>query len=258
MRASQFAHIFLPGSSFLEKEGTFTNAERRISRVRQVMRPRAGHADWQITQMLSNALGHSMHYGHPSEIMAEIASLTPSFSGVSYEKLDRLGSIQWPCDARHPDGTVVMHSETFTRGLGQFMVTEYVPTEERVNAEYPLILTTGRILSQYNVGTQTRRTANLLWHDQDLVEIHPHDAEERGIGANDWVRLQSRSGATLMRVQITDRVPPGVVYTTFHFPESGANILTTENSDWATNCPEYKVTAVQLTRVKPPAQAVPQ
>jgi len=153
---------------------------------------------------------------------------------------------------------VVMHSETFTRGLGQFMVTEYVPTEERVNAEYPLILTTGRILSQYNVGTQTRRTANLLWHDQDLVEIHPHDAEERGIGANDWVRLQSRSGATLMRVQITDRVPPGVVYTTFHFPESGANILTTENSDWATNCPEYKVTAVQLTRVKPPAQAVPQ
>jgi formate dehydrogenase major subunit len=257
-QTSQFAHIFLPGSSFLEKEGTFTNAERRISRVRQVMRPRAGHADWQITQMLSNALGHSMHYGHPSEIMAEIASLTPSFSGVSYEKLDRLGSIQWPCDARHPDGTVVMHSETFTRGLGQFMVTEYVPTEERVNAEYPLILTTGRILSQYNVGTQTRRTANLLWHDQDLVEIHPHDAEERGIGANDWVRLQSRSGATLMRVQITDRVPPGVVYTTFHFPESGANILTTENSDWATNCPEYKVTAVQLTRVKPPAQAVPQ
>jgi formate dehydrogenase major subunit len=246
---AKFAHVFLPGSSFLEKNGTFTNAERRISPVRRVTPPLGGKEDWEITVDLSNALGYPMHYKHPSEIMDEIARLTPTFTGVTYEKLDRLGSIQWPCNADHPDGTPVMHADTFVRGKGRFLLTEYVATTERVNREYPLILTTGRILSQYNVGAQTRRTANVDWHEEDRLEIHPHDAEERGIKEGDWVGIVSRAGETTLRALITERVQPGVVYTTFHHPESGANVITTENSDWATNCPEYKVTAVQVMPV---------
>jgi formate dehydrogenase major subunit len=251
---AKYAHVFLPGSSFLEKDGTFTNAERRISRVRKVMPPLAGMADWEVTVALSNALGYPMHYGHPSDIMDEIARLTPTFQGVSYERLDALGSIQWPCNEAHPNGTPIMHVEEFVRGKGRFMVTRYVPTDERVNARYPLILTTGRILSQYNVGAQTRRTENVQWHSEDRIEIHPQDAEDRGIREDDWVGVSSRAGETVLRATITERVAPGVVYTTFHFPESGANVITTDNSDWATNCPEYKVTAVQAVRVDQPSE----
>jgi formate dehydrogenase major subunit len=250
---SQFAHVFLPGSSFLEKDGTFTNAERRISRVRKIIEPLAGLADWQATMGLSNALGYPMRYTHPSQIMDEIAALTPTFAGVSYEKLDRLGSIQWPCNDKAPDGTPTMHVGAFVRGKGKFYVTAYVPTHERTSSRFPLLLTTGRVLTQYNVGAQTRRTANLAWHSEDRLELHPHDAEARGIEHGDWVGVTSRAGDTVLRVEITDRVAPGVVYTTFHFPESGANLITTENSDWATNCPEYKVTAVQVVKVAQPA-----
>ena len=252
---AKYAHVFLPGASFLEKDGTFTNAERRISRVRKVMPPRAGLADWQAVMQVCQALGHAMHYDHPSQIMDEIARTTPSFTGVSYEKLDRLGSIQWPCNEQAPEGTPVMHIDGFTRGKGRFVVTEYVPTEERSTARFPLLLTTGRILSQYNVGTQTRRTANQQWHEADLLEIHPHDAELRGIRAGDRVRVMSRSGATELRADITDRVAPGVVYTTFHHPDTQINVVTTDNSDWATNCPEYKVTAVQVLPTNGPAAA---
>ena len=251
---AKYAHVFLPGSSFLEKDGTFTNAERRISRVRKVVEPRAGYADWEITVLLSNALGYPMHYQYPSEIMAEIAALTPTFTGVSFEKLDRLGSIQWPCNAEAPDGTPTMHIDHFVRGKGKFFVTEYVPTSERSTSRFPLLLTTGRVLSQYNVGAQTRRTQNVVWHDEDRLEIHPHDAETRGVESGDWLGVASRAGETVLRAVVTDRVQPGVVYTTFHFPESGANVVTTENSDWATNCPEYKVTAVQVVKVTQPSE----
>jgi formate dehydrogenase major subunit len=246
---AKFAHVFLPGSSFLEKNGTFTNAERRISPVRKVMEPLAGYEDWEATQLLSNAMGYPMSYSHPREIMDEIARLTPTFAGVTYEKLDELGSIQWPCNEQAEHGTPTMHVEEFVRGKGLFRVTPYVATDERTTSKYPLLLTTGRILSQYNVGAQTRRTANLKWHDEDVLEIHPHDAEQRGIEEGDWVGLKSRAGETVLRAVITERVQPGVVYTTFHHPESGANVVTTDNSDWATNCPEYKVTAVQAYKV---------
>jgi formate dehydrogenase major subunit len=249
---ARFAHVFLPGSSFLEKDGTFTNAERRISRVRKVLEPRAGLADWEITVRLSNALGYPMNYRHPQEIMAEIAALTPTFTGVTYEKLDRLGSIQWPCNDKAPEGTPTMHVGEFVRGKGKFYTTEYVPTRERTTSRFPLILTTGRVLTQYNVGAQTRRTPNVKWHDEDRLEIHPHDAEVRGIAQGDWVGVASRAGETVLRANVTERVQPGVVYTTFHFPESGANVVTTEISDWATNCPEYKVTAVELVKVNQP------
>jgi formate dehydrogenase major subunit len=250
---AKFAHVFLPGASFLEKDGTFINAERRISPVRKVMPPLSGKADWEATIAFADALGCRMDYRHPSQVMDEIARLTPTFNGVSYEKLDRLGSIQWPCNEAAPLGTETMHVDTFVRGKGYFALTEYVPTDERANRRFPLLLTTGRILSQYNVGAQTRRTANTAWHTEDVLEIHPHDAEERGIAENDWVGIQSRVGNTVLRAQLSERVKPGVVYTTFHHPVSGANVVTTDNSDWATNCPEYKVTAVQASKVSQPS-----
>ena len=251
---ANYAHIFLPGSTFLEKDGTFTNAERRIQRVRKVMTPRNGLADWEVTIRLAKAMGFEMSYSHPSEIMDEIAALTPTFSGVSFAKLDELGSVQWPCNEKAPEGTPVMHIDGFVRGKGKFVVTEYVPTDERTGPRYPLLLTTGRILSQYNVGAQTRRTDNIIWHEEDRLEIHPHDAEQRGVRDGDWVRLASRAGETTLRALITERVAPGVVYTTFHHPDTQANVITTEYSDWATNCPEYKVTAVQVSPSNGPSE----
>ncbi|MGH6817208.1 MAG: formate dehydrogenase subunit alpha [Methylovirgula sp.] len=251
---ANYAHVFLPGSTFLEKDGTFTNAERRIQMVRKVMAPKNGYEDWQITMLLSAALGFPMHYQHPSEIMDEIARVTPTFAGVSYKHLDEVGSIQWPCNDKAPDGTPTMHVGAFVRGKGKFVVTEYVPTDEKTGPRFPLLLTTGRILSQYNVGAQTRRTANVLWHEGDLLEIHPHDAEQRGIRDHDWVKIQSRAGETTLRAKITDRVAPGVVYTTFHHPLTQANVVTTDYSDWATNCPEYKVTAVQVSTSNGPSE----
>ncbi|WP_415234124.1 formate dehydrogenase subunit alpha [Pseudorhodobacter sp.] len=244
---ANYAHVFLPGSTFLEKDGTFTNAERRINRVRKVMAPRNGYADWEVTQLLARAMGANWAYTHPSQIMEEIAATTPSFANVSYALLEEKGSVQWPCNENAPEGTPLMHVDGFVRGKGRFIVTEYVATDEKTGPRFPLLLTTGRILSQYNVGAQTRRTANVVWHDQDLLEIHPHDAELRGITEGDFVKLASRSGETTLRAKITDRVSPGVVYTTFHHPDTQANVITTDFSDWATNCPEYKVTAVQVS-----------
>ena len=252
---ANYAHVFLPGTTFLEKDGTFTNAERRINRVRRVMQPLPGLADWEVTLRLAKALGVNIGtYAHPGEIMDEVARLTPSFAGVSYKRLDELGSIQWPCNAHAPEGTPVMHVDGFVRGMGRFMITEYVPTEERSGPRFPLLLTTGRILSQYNVGAQTRRTENSRWHQEDLLEIHPHDAEQRGVREADWVRIRSRAGETSLRARITDRVAPGVVYTTFHHPLTQANVITTDHSDWATNCPEYKVTAVQVSPSNGPSE----
>jgi len=245
---AKYAHVFFPGSSFLEKDGTFTNAERRINRVRQVMQPKSGLGDWEVTQRFSQALGYPMNYAHPSQIMDEIARLTPTFKGVSFKRLDEEGSLQWPVNEAAPNGTPLMHIDRFVRGKGKFMMTEFVPTEERTGPRFPLLLTTGRILSQYNVGAQTKRTMNSTWHEQDLLEIHPSDAENRGIRDGDLVALHSRAGETALRALVSERMQPGVVYTTFHHAISGANVVTTDNSDWATNCPEYKVTAVEVRR----------
>ena len=251
---ANYAHVFLPGSTFLEKDGTFTNAERRINRVREVMAPKAGMADWEVTQALANAMGAGWNYTHPSQIMEEIAATTPSFAGVDYAVLEEKGSVQWPCNEANPEGTPLMHVDGFVRGKGRFILTEYVATDERTGPRFPLLLTTGRILSQYNVGAQTRRTENTVWHEEDVLEIHPHDAETRGIKEGDYVKLASRSGETSLRAKITDRVSPGVVYTTFHHPQTQANVITTDFSDWATNCPEYKVTAVQVSQSNGPTE----
>jgi formate dehydrogenase major subunit len=246
---AKFAHVFFPGTAFLEKDGTFTNAERRINRVRPVMPPKTGLSEWEAVCRLATALGYPMSYANAAEIMDEIASLTPTFAGVSFAHLDRVGSVQWPCTAATPLGTRIMHEEQFVRGKGRFLITQYVPTDEKSNRKFPLLLTTGRTLTQYNVGTQTRRTHNSTWHSEDVLEIHPHDAEVRGIGTGDGVLLSSRKGAITLHATVTERVPPGVVYTTFHHPEAAANVITTEFSDWATNCPEYKVTAVDVRPV---------
>ncbi|HTV90396.1 MAG TPA: formate dehydrogenase subunit alpha [Stellaceae bacterium] len=250
---ARYAHVFLPGSTFLEKDGTFINAERRIGIVRKVMQPKNGYADWEITQLIARAMGKDWDYTHPSQIMDEIARLTPTFAGVSFERVAK-ESLQWPVNDKAPDGTPIMHVGTFVRGKGNFLITEYVPTDEKTGPRYPLLLTTGRILSQYNVGAQTRRTANTVWHEEDRLEIHPHDAEDRGIRDGDWVLLRSRAGETSLRAKITDRVAPGVVYTTFHHPDTQANVITTDYSDWATNCPEYKVTAVQVSPSNGPSK----
>jgi formate dehydrogenase major subunit len=251
---ANYAHVFLPGSTFLEKDGTFTNAERRINRVRKVMTPRNGYADWEVTQKMAQAIGLKWTYTHPSQIMDEIDATTPSFAGVSYDYLEKNGSVQWPCNEKHPNGSPIMHTDGFVRGRGKFIRTEYVATDERTGPRFPLLLTTGRILSQYNVGAQTRRTENTVWHAEDRLEIHPHDAEQRGIKDGDWIKLASRSGDTSLRALITDRVAPGVVYTTFHHPDTQANVITTDFSDWATNCPEYKVTAVQVSPSNGPTE----
>ncbi|MFM8542514.1 MAG: formate dehydrogenase subunit alpha, partial [Chakrabartia sp.] len=251
---ANYAHIFLPGSTFLEKNGTFTNAERRIQPVRKVMSPLNGFEDWEVTQKLAQALGLDWDYTHPSQIMDEVARLTPSFAGVSFDRLDEEGSLQWPVNESAPNGSPIMHIDGFVRGKGKFVVTDYVPTDERTGPRFPLLLTTGRILSQYNVGAQTRRTDNVVWHEEDVLEIHPVDAENRGVKSGDWVRLASRAGETTLRASVTDRVAPGVVYTTFHHPLTQANVVTTDYSDWATNCPEYKVTAVQITPSNGPTQ----
>ena len=251
---ANYAHVFLPGSTFLEKDGTFTNAERRIQPVRRVMEPANGYEDWQVTQLLANAIGCDWNYTHASEILAEIARLTPTFAGVTWERVESGEPLQWPVNDKAPQGSPIMHVDGFVRGKGKFVVTEYVPTDERTGPRFPLLLTTGRILSQYNVGAQTRRTANVVWHEEDVLELHPTDAENRGLKSGDWARLASRAGETTLRVLVTDRVAPGVVYTTFHHPTTQANVVTTDNSDWATNCPEYKVTAVQVSPSNGPSE----
>ena len=249
-----YAHVFLPGCSFLEKDGTFTNAERRIQLIRKVMAPKNGYGDWEVTQLLARAMGLDWTYEHPSQIMDEIAALTPTFAKVSFKMLEEKGSVQWPCNDAAPDGTPTMHIDKFVRGKGRFMLTEYVPTDERVGPRFPLLLTTGRILSQYNVGAQTRRTANSTWHERDVLEIHPQDAEDRGVRDGDLIKLKSRAGAIALHAKISEKVAPGVVYTTFHHPDTQANVITTDYSDWATNCPEYKVTAVQVTLANGPTE----
>jgi formate dehydrogenase major subunit len=251
---ARFAHVFLPGTSFLEKDGTFTNAERRINRVRPVMAATTGKQEWEVVQEIAQAMGYPMRYDDTAQIMDEVALTTPTFAGVSHAHLDKVGSVQWPCNEAAPLGTPIMHAEKFVRGKGRFVETTYVPTRERSTRRFPLILTTGRILTQYNVGAQTRRTMNVTWHPEDVLDLHPYDAEERGIRDGDLVTLESRVGSTTLRAVISDRMPVGVCYTTFHHPVTGANVVTTEHSDWATNCPEYKVTAVQVSLAMAPGE----
>ncbi len=251
---ANYAHVFLPGSTFLEKDGTFTNAERRINRVRRVMTPKNGYADWEVTQKLAQAMGflelHPSVADHGRDRGDDHAELCRRLLRLS----GKMGSVQWPCNEKFPWGRRSCISTARRARQGQVHPHRICADGRRTGPRFPLLLTTGRILSQYNVGAQTRRTENVVWHEEDRLEIHPHDAEQRGVKDGDWIKLASRAGETTLRALITDRVAPGVVYTTFHHPNTQANVITTDFSDWATNCPEYKVTAVQVSPSNGPTE----
>ena len=247
---AKYAHLVLPGASFVEKDGTFTNGERRIQRVRKVVEPPAGiKSDWEAICEVATAMGTPMSYEHPSQIMDEIALQTPAMKGVSYEKLDEGFGLQWPVpEAGHP-GTVVMHTEKFPRGKAKFVPVEYMPPTEEPTEDYPFTLVTGRVLHHYNCGAQTRHSRLLDFVDTDVLEIHADDAAELGMKTGDIALLKSPRAQVTLPVVISDRVPPGTVFTTFHFPELNLNTLLSSSADDLSKCPEYKVSTVALSLV---------
>ena len=220
------------------------------------MTPRnGGYDDWEVTQLIANAIGLDWNYTHAEPDHGRDRRAHADVRGRQLREARRARLRAVAVQRRQPrPARRSCTSTAFANGKGKFVLTEYVPTDERTGPRYPLLLTTGRILSQYNVGAQTRRTDNVVWHQEDRLEINPHDAEQRGIKDGQWVRIASRAGETALRALVTDRVAPGVVYTTFHHPLTQANVITTDFSDWATNCPEYKVTAVQVSPAKGPTR----
>lgn len=252
----EYAHVVLPSASFAEKDGTFTNTERRIQRVRKALEP-PGQArqDWEIVCALAARMGRPMHYRHPSQIMAEIASLTPSYGGVSYERLEK-GGIQWPCPTADHPGTRFLHKDSFSRGRGRFHPTPFREPVEPPDAEYPFVLSTGRVLYHFHTATMTRQSAGLdeLYPGGD-IQVNPDDAAALGIGHGELIEVASRRGAIRAKVLLTDRVPRGMVYMPFHFREAPANVLTLDTLDPVARIPELKVCAVRLAKL--PAQAEP-
>jgi formate dehydrogenase major subunit len=245
------AHLVLPGASFLEKDGTFTNLERRIQRIRKVVEPPNGVLpDWRVVCEVSNRMGYSMPYRHPSEIMDEIARLTPMFAGVSYDRLDQHAGLQWPVPTATHEGTALMHQETFPKGKAHFVGVEYLPPGEAVSKEYPFVLTTGRILQHYNCGAQTRRTDILELVDTDVLEMHPVDVEALYLHDGEIVRVVSARGEALLPVVGSERVLRGHLFTSFHFPASTVNSLLSSSADESSKCPEYKVSAVRVEPIK--------
>jgi predicted molibdopterin-dependent oxidoreductase YjgC len=247
---ARLAHVVLPAAGALEKDGTFTNGERRVQRVRRVVDP-PGEArpDWEVICAVSNAMGVPMTYGHPSEIMGEIALLTPPLSGISYERLEEIG-LQWPVPDHEHGGTAVLHTQSFPRanGLARFAPVEYLPPGEESDADYPFVLVTGRVLRHYNAGTMTRRTRLAQVVDRDFLEMHPDDASANKLRDGDQVEVRSRRNAARLTLLISERGAPGTLFTSFHFPELGVNALLSSSSDLITRCPEYKVLAVGVTR----------
>ena len=246
---AKLAHLVIPGASFLEKDGTFTNLERRIQRIRKAVDPPDGVLpDWQVVSRVSTRMGYPMHYGHPSEIMDEMSQLTPMLAGVSYARLEHAEGLQWPVPSvRHP-GTPLMHRDGFPRGKARFVPVDYLPPGESPSDAYPFILVTGRILQHYNCGAQTRRTDILQMVDTDVLEIHSEDAKRLQIEDGETVRLVSaRSEATLPAV-VSDRVRTGELFTSFHFPSTNVNALLSSSADETSKCPEYKVSAVRIER----------
>ncbi|WP_447983703.1 universal stress protein [Nitrospira sp. Nam74] len=261
---AKLAHLVIPGASFLEKDGTFTNLERRIQRIRKAMEPPDGVLpDWQVVSRVSTPMGYPMHYGHPSEIMDEMSQLTPMFAGVSYARLEHCEGLQWPVpDAEHP-GTFIMHRDVLplrkgprlgTAGVGgcngkaNFVPVDYLPPGESPDEAYPFVLITGRVLQHYNCGAQTRRTDIVQMVDTDVLEMHVDDAKRLQIEDGETVRLVSaRSDATLP-VVVSERVRPGELFTSFHFPSTNVNALLSSSADESSKCPEYKVSAVRVER----------
>ena len=244
---AQLADVVLPAASFAEKDGTFTNTERRVQRVRKALdAPGESRQDWSIPCALADRLGYKMSYEHPSAIQDEIASLTPSYGGITYDRLET-GSLQWPCPTADHPGTPYLHKDKFARGKGKFHAVEFIEAQELPDQEYPLLLATGRILQHFHTGTMSRRAAVL---DQlvpvGAIEVHPTDAAALGFSDGDKVRVASRRGEIEIPARVTDRVAPGSVFLAFHFREAPANRLTIAALDPVAKIPEFKVCAVRI------------
>lgn len=255
---TKYADVILPASSFLEKHGTFTNAERRLQLVNPAITPPGGaKTDFEILTLVSSALGHDFGWDGPEDAMLEVARLTPHFAGVTYERLGRRG-LQWPVA---PDGTdaPILYEDVFETedGRAYFAALPYKAPGDAADGEFPLILVTGRRLQHYNAGTMTRRTGNIELNDRDYLEIHPDDAERLWIKDGDKVSIRSRQGRTEITAQLTDRIERGHVFTTFHFPETRTNLLIGASADVNTSCPEYKVVAVDVRPMPEEATMVP-
>lgn len=247
---AKYADVVLPGAAFVEKDGTYTNLERRVQRVRKVVDPPAGILpDWRVFCEVATRMGYPMRYDHPSQVMEEIARLTPTMRGITYERLDRGPGLQWPVPDRGHPGTSIMHQERFPRGKAQFIGVDYLPPGEEPTEDYPFILITGRILEHYCSGAQTRRTRVMELVDQDALEIHPDDACRLGLGSGERVRVVSARSETVLPVTVSARVAPGQLFASFHFPESNLNTLLSSSADEASKCPEYKVSTVRLEKV---------
>ena len=249
-QTAQLAHLVIPGASFLEKDGTFTNLERRIQRIRKAVEPPEGVLpDWQVVCEVATRMGYPMTYQHPAEIMEEIAQLTPMLAGVSYERLDQPAGLQWPVPSATHSGTPLMHREQFPRGKARFVGVDYLPPGEFPDDQYPFLLITGRVLQHYNCGAQTRRTEIMHVVDGDVLEMHPTDAGSLGLRDGDTVRLVSKRSEARLPLAISERVQRGQVFTSFHFPDSQINALLSSSADESSKCPEYKVSAVRIEPV---------
>ena len=252
-QTARFAHLLLPGASFLEKDGTFTNLERRIQRIRKAIAPPNGILpDWQVVCEVSTRMGYPMHYEHPSQIMDEMAALSPMLAGVSYDRLEQPQALQWPVLDQQHGGTSLMHRDRFARGKARFVAVDYLPPGEQPSEEYPFVLITGRLLEHYNCGAQTRRTDILELVNSDVLEMHPDDMARHGFRDDQPVRLVSARSSAVLPVSSSDRVHPGELFTSFHFPDSDVNSLLSSSADESSKCPEYKVSTV---RVEPMAEA---
>jgi len=247
---TRFADVILPGASFAEKDGTFTNGERRVQRIRKAIDPLAGMAEWQVICKMSTLMGYPMNYNHPSEIMDEIASLVPNYGGISYERIEKQG-IQWPCPTKDHPGTTTLYTDLFARpgGLAKFMALDHTGPAEKTDEKYPFALTTGRIREHYNNGSQSRRSPGIMeLINEELIEISPEDANRLGIDSGDWVKVSSRRGKIKVRAKVTERSQKGIVFLTFHYDKALTNILTSEHRDPITGTPEYKFCAVKIEK----------
>jgi formate dehydrogenase alpha subunit len=244
---AEYADVILPAASFAECDGTFTNTERRVQRVRKAIEPIPGQANWQTICLMATRTGYPMKYNHPREIWDEMASLTPSMAGINYERLEK-ESLQWPCpNVDHP-GTPYLHAGKFTRGLGIFQPSDHIPAGEIPDKEYPFLLSTGRILFHYNVTTPYSKGISSVW-DQEMAEINPLDAEKLGLVTGDQVKVISRRGEVKTAVKVTERVMPGVIWMSFHYSGTPTNELTSDHLDPITGTGEYKVCAVRIEKI---------
>lgn len=248
---ARLAHIVLPAASFAEKDGTFTNTERRVQRIRKAVKaPGQAKADWKIICEMAAKMGYSMKYANPGKVMDEINALTPSYAGITYDRIEDVG-IQWPCPHQDHHGTKILHQGKFTRGLGLMSAVEYREPAEMTDKEYPFILTTGRVLYQYHTGTMTRLSKGITERcPESLVEINPADGKKLGLTGGQFVKVSSRRGTLQAKSDLTERVPEGTIFMNFHFREAAVNLLTNPALDPVAKIPEFKVCAVRIDRVK--------